>query len=270
MNNTKISILLPSRGRTDILERSIMSLINTADDIKSVEFLLAFDKDDPESSKHFVENIAPKISEVGSKFFAFEFDPMGYGNLHKYLNKLGKFAKAPWWVFWNDDAVMKDHSWDTVISSQSDKFCIQAFDTHNLHPYSIFPIVPRAWFDLLGHLSQHPLNDAYISQIAWMLDIMVRIPIKVDHERYDLTGKNKDSTFENRVIYEGNIHHPLDFNHVSNRKLRLDDAGKVATYLESKGYDMSNWIDIIKNNGDPWKKMLDSDVNNQVKRVERT
>ena len=99
---------------------------------------------------------------------------------------------------------------------------------------------------------------------------MVRIPIKVDHERYDLTGKNKDSTFENRVIYEGNIHHPLDFNHVSNRKLRLDDAGKVATYLESKGYDMSNWIDIIKNNGDPWKKMLDSDVNNQVKRVERT
>ena len=253
-----------------MLERSIMSLINTADDVDSIEFLLAFDKDDTASSKHFVEHITPKISDAGAKFFAFEFDPMGYGNLHKYLNKLGVYAKAPWWVFWNDDAVMKDNGWDTVISSQGDKFCIQAFDTHDLHPYSIFPIVPRAWFELLGHLSQHPLNDAYISQIAWMLDIMVRIHIKVDHERYDLTGKNKDSTFENRVIYEGNIHHPLDFNHASYRKLRIEDAGKIANHLSAQGYDMSNWEGIIHGNNDPWKKMLEADINNQVKRVERT
>lgn len=267
MSKFNISILLPSRGRTDILERSILSLLDNADDPATIELLLAFDSDDSESSTFFINNIAPKITAIGATYHVYEFAPLGYANLHQYLNKLAKYATAPWWVFWNDDAVMKDKGWDTVISSQGDRFCIQAFNTHNLHPYSIFPIVPKAWFDLLGHLSRHQLNDAYISQIAWLLDIMVRIDIHVDHERFDLTGKNQDDTYNNRIVYEGNIHDPRDFNHVSQRKIRLEDAGKISRYLTEHGYDSSHFTEVMMGKRDPWQKMLASDVNNMLKKI---
>jgi len=267
MNSTKISILLPSRGRTDILKRSVESLLNTSDDPGSIQFILGFDNDDKESSQYFVDEIVPLLEKVDSKYLVLEFAPIGYENLHKYLNIMAKHALAPWWVFWNDDAVMLDDHWDTTISAQGDRFCIQAFDTHNLHPYSIFPIVPRTWYELLGHLSQHQLNDAYISQIAWMLDIMVRIPIRVEHERFDLTGKNEDDTYKNRIIHEGDVQHPRDFNHQSNRRLRIQDANKLVTYLRSKGHEIAWWEDLLAGKKDPWEKMLASDVNNMLKRV---
>jgi hypothetical protein len=267
MSKPNISILLPSRGRTAMLKRSISSLLDLADHPESVEFLMAFDDDDAESSAYFISDVVPLIEKVGGTYSVLEFSRMGYGRLHEYLNSIAPYAQADWWVFWNDDAVMLDQGWDTVIISQGDRFCVQAFDTHKLHPYSIFPIMPRAWFDTLGYLSKHPLNDAYISQIAWMMDIMVRIPVKVSHERFDLTGQNKDQTFEDRVIYEGNIHDPKDFNHVSCRQLRVNNAERLAEYLRGRGYDMSYWEQVSAGKLDPWTKMLASDVNNQVSRV---
>lgn len=267
----KISILLPSRGRTNQLDRSISSLIDLADHPEDIQWLLAFDNDDSKSQKYFLDNIVPRIDQSGGLYSVIEFQPLGYSNLNRYLNALASYAKADWWVFWNDDAVMLDSSWDTEILKAGDRFCIQAFDTHNQHPYSIFPIVPRTWFDLLGHLSQHPLNDAYISQIAWMLDIMVRIPTRVLHDRYDLTGANRDATFQARDLrgLEGNINNPRDFNHNSQRKNRIDDARRLAQHMQELGMDTSYWDEIVAGKRDPWTKMLAADVNNQMMRINR-
>lgn len=273
MANTqpKISILLPTRGRTDQLARSIASLIDLADDASGLQWLLAFDNDDSVSQEYFLENIAPVIDQSGGKYSLLEFNPLGYANLHRYLNALGSYARADWWVFWNDDAVMQDQGWDTEILRAGDKFCIQAFDTHNQHPYSIFPIVPRAWFDCLGYLSQHPLNDAYISQIAWMLDIMVRLPTRVLHDRFDLTGANQDDTFRARDLrqLEGNVNNPRDFNHESQRRLRIEDAKMLAQHLRSQGADTTHWDEVVTGKRDPWVKMLAMDVNNQMMRINR-
>ena len=267
MSKPDISILLPSRGRTQMLLDSIRSLVDLADDASQLQFLLGFDTDNVESSEYFVSTIAPILDEAGSQYIVLGFKPMGYHNLHQYLNKMGPYATAPWWVFWNDDAVMLDQGWDTVILSHKDQFCIQAFDTHTKHPYSIFPIVPRAWFEQLGYLSTHQLNDAYISQIAWMLDIMVRIPVRVEHNRFDLTGNNNDSTFQNRTIFEGNPNDPRDFNYITQRDNRVQDAYKLCKYLEDQGYDMSYWKNIVAGKQDPWEKMLASDVNNHMRRL---
>lgn len=268
MTQPKISILLPSRGRTDMLMRSLQSLVDTADSPEDIEFLLGFDDDDVDSSQYFLEHIAPILDEAGSTYMVLEFKRMGYNALHQYLNQLADHAQAPWWVFWNDDAVMIDSSWDTEILKQGDKFCIQAFNTHTMHPYSIFPIVPRAWFDLLGHLSLHQLNDAYISQIAWMMNIMVRIPIRVEHERFDLTGKNEDDTYKERIIFEGNVTDPRDFNHIKQRQSRIDDANKICKYLKERGYDMSYWESVVLGKQDPWAKMMESDINNHLRRID--
>lgn len=262
-----ISILLPTRGRTKLLQESLNSLIDLADCAEGLEFLLAFDDDDPTSAEFFTNSIAPALIKKGCQYFVFQFPRMGYAHLNRYLNFLGKHARADWWVFWNDDAVMLDSGWDTEICSRGDQFCIQAFDTHKSHPYSIFPIVPRAWFDILGHLSQHALNDAYISQIAWLLDIMIRIPVKVEHRRFDLTGSNKDKTYEERCPWqlEGNVNNIWDFNHMDQRRLRIADANKLAVYLGQQGHDMTHWNEAVSGKRDPWAKMLSADINHQMK-----
>lgn len=263
-----ISILLPTRGRTDQLDRSISSLIDLADEPQDIQWCLGFDDDDTTSFNYFLEFIAPKIDASGAMYSALGFKRLGYGRLNEYVNALAHHSAGDWMVFWNDDAVMQSSGWDTVIKSHTGRFVLQAFDTHKLHPYSIFPIVPREWLTVLGHLSQHPLNDAWMSQIAWMLDIMLRIDVRVDHERFDLTGKNKDATFEERVIYEGNPKDPRDFNYIENRQKRMLEAGQLVKHLvENHGYDATRWNDIMTGKQDPWDKMLASDVNGQMQRL---
>ena len=71
------------------------------------------------------------------------------------------------------------------------------------HPYSIFPIIPWDWFRCLDHLSLHGQNDAWVSEIAYLLDIMQDVPIKVLHDRADITGNNNDEIFKSRVYKEG-------------------------------------------------------------------
>ena len=261
-----LSILLPTRGRTETLHRSIRSLIDLADNPADIEIKLGFDDDDTASIDYCVSNILPELTEKSVQFHVLGYPPMGYGRLNEYVNSLAKSAQGKWFVFWNDDAVMQDQGWDTEIKRHTGRFVIQAFDTHKLHPYSIFPIVPREWFEVLGHLSLHPLNDAYISQIAWLLDIMVRIPVRVLHDRADLTGNNNDSTYQQRRYFEGNINDPLDFNHVSQRKQRMDVTAKLASYMRSNSIDTSHWDLILAGKQDPWAKMMAADINKQMTR----
>lgn len=243
-----------------------MSLIDLVDDPAKIEVLLAFDDDDMDSYQWFEDHIADALDQAGIEFTAYKYPRYGYQQLHRYVNGLAAEAQGHWLLFWNDDAVMLDQGWDTVIRSHSDRFCVLAFDTHKKHPYSIFPILPKAWFDLLGHLSQHQLNDAWISQIAWMLDIMVRIDVRVEHDRFDLTGQNGDITYKQRKIFEGNPSDPRDFNHVDARIRRGQEADTIAKYLISQGYEMKFWQAVMAGQQDPWEKMLASDVNKQMSR----
>ena len=265
MSDTTISILLPTRGRTTQLDKSVSSLINLADNPTGIQWLFGFDNDDIDSFNWFQENTLPKIEESGGVYTCLSFQPLGYIRLHEYVNRLASYATGDWFVFWNDDAVMKTQGWDKEITSHTGTFCLQAFDTHNKHPYSIFPIVPKEWYNLIGHLSQHQLNDAWLSQIAWMMDIVKQIPVEVEHDRYDLTGNNKDATFASRIIYEGNPDDPRDFNYVDNRKARFEEANKISAHLLEKGYQMEHWKNVCTHKANVWEKMIAVDVNGHLK-----
>lgn len=260
-----IAILLPTRGRAESLERSIRSLVDLADDIGRVELMFGFDNDDQIGMDHFASVIQPYLDSHKVEYLAMTFQPMGYVRLNEYVNALAKASDSKWLVFWNDDAIMLSAHWDTDIMVYDGEFKLLAFDTHNHHPYSIFPIVPREWFDLLGYLSPHQISDAWLSQQAYMLDIMQRTNIKVEHDRYDLTGNNLDSTFKNRIMLEGNPMQPGDFHHVDVNRRRQEDAAKIAHYLETKrGMSMKFFADIFRGTQDPWEKLRQNDPNKQM------
>lgn len=264
-----ISILLPTRGRAEMLERSLQSLIDRAGNIKKIQFLFGFDNDDEVGLKHFEEKIQPWFDSAEIEYTALSFEPYGYGRLHEYVNELARNSDSRWMVFWNDDAVMQTQDWDLEIMKWEGQFRLLAFHTHNDHPYSIFPIVPRDWLTALGHLSHHQLNDAWLSQQAYLLNIYERIPVWVDHDRYDLTGNNQDDTFKKRVIFEGNPADPRDFHSAQNIELRHTECAKLAQYLEKeRGMSMKFFADVFRGTQDPWVKLKENDVNNQMKQFQ--
>jgi hypothetical protein len=262
----QISVLLPTRGRTDMLKRSLLSLLELAQDPTEIEIMLAFDNDDQESLEWCKENVFPELEKHGVDAMVIEFTPLGYLKLHEYLNALAGLANGNWLMFWNDDAVMQTQNWDQRITEHNGKFLCLRMPTHNQHPYAIFPIVPRDWYYLLGHLSNHQLTDATISQISYILNIVQNIDVEVLHDRFDITGNNQDATFNNRPMLEGRPDDPRDFNHSTFRNKRLADANKIAWHLDRIGQG-SEWFErVMLGQQDPWEHMVgkEQDPNKQV------
>lgn len=263
----EIAVMLPTRGRTEALKTSLLSLVDTARDLDRINFMLAFDDDDVDTVNWFKENLDPILHERGINCTSYTFPRMGYARLNEYLNQLANFASADWFMFWNDDAIMHTTGWDDKIVEHTGKFRCLRMPTHNSHPYAIFPIVPKEWYMLFGYLSAHQITDAWCSQISYLVDIMVNIDVDVTHDRHDITGNNKDETFDNRVMFEGNHNDPKDFNYESWRLRRFRDAAKIAWYLKTQGEDITWFQNVMIGKQDPWEKMTgpEFDPNKQLK-----
>ena len=260
-----ISVLLANRGRTDTLERSVRSVFELADRPDRIEILLAFDRDDRQGVTFFSQTLQPRMDSADIAYRAMLFDRQGYSRLNQYYNALAPHTDSEWLIVWNDDAVMETPAWDSVIMQYSGQFRLLAFHTHRDHPYSIFPILPRRWYELTGYISPHPSQDAWLSQQAYILDIWQRIPVEVTHDRYDLTGNNPDSTFQEREIFEGNPQDPRDFHSVEMQNLRYQDCYKLAAYLRDvAGHDMTFFENVFNGTQDPWEKLARNDVNRQM------
>lgn len=258
-----IAVLLPTRGRTLALTRSIFSLMNRAQNVGRIKLMIGLDEDDTMGREHFLTEIQPELDRRGIHWEALEFEPLGYIRLNEYVNELARNCRAQWYFFWNDDAMMETTNWDQAIMNHTD-FNILAVHTHREHPYSIFPIVPAGWMELFGYLSPHQMSDAWISQVAYLVDIWQRIDVWVTHDRYDLTGNNHDDTYKNRPQLEGNPANPDDFHSERWHQHRIQDCEKLSAYLESQGYDQTWWHEVKDNRQNPWEKLQANDVNNQM------
>ena len=267
-NEYKIAIILPTRGRTEALTRSLIGLLEKANNLDHIQVLLGLDNDDTVGIAHFQNSLQPTLDEMGVAYTAMSFEPLGYSRLNEYINTLSKESSADWIFFWNDDALMESHDWDIEIAKHTGKFKLLAVHTHNDHPYSIFPIVPRAWLDLIGHLSLHSMTDAWLSQIAYMVDIWERIDVHVLHDRADLTGNNLDSTYKQRKLLEGNPSNPRDFHHPDQTILRTNECEILNKYLGSIGVDNSFWTRVKNGTQDPWEILRANDVNNHMRQFQ--
>lgn len=263
-NDYKIAVLLPTRGRTTALKLSIISVFNRVLNLDDVQLLLGFDNDDEVGLNYFNETIQPWMDEKGIHYTVMQFDPMGYVGLNRYYNGLAEQASADWLFVWNDDALMETTGWDKIVDKYTGEFKLLKIHVHREHPYSIFPILPKEWYDLFGFMSRHQMTDAELSQIAYMLDLMEIVDIYATHDRHDLTGSNSDSTYKNRIMLEGNPSNPADFHHNSFGNARLVDAEKISLYLASKGKDVSFWQNVKLGKQDPFEKMKKNDINKQM------
>ena len=262
-NQYNIAVLLPTRSRTNALTDSVTSIVELAKDVSRIQILFGFDNDDAVGLDHFKKVIQPFLDDHDVAYEAQAFESMGYAGLNRYYNHLGKSASADWLFVWNDDAVMNSQNWDQVIESHTGQFKLLKVHTHNEHPYSIFPIVPKTWFDIFGHFSRHQMIDAELSQMAFCLDIIEVVDIDVTHNQVELT-KDATDPLKPKTRFEGNPNNPWDFHNRQVTQQRYNDCDQVAQYMKSQGLDIGWWERVKLGQQNPWEKLRALDVNKQM------
>jgi hypothetical protein len=260
-----ISVLIPTRGRTSALQRSIVSVFNRiTGGKKPVQLIVGFDDDDKVGFEYFEKEIEPWLEGKKVDYTVMMFPRLGYTRLHEYYNAMAMESDSDWLFVWNDDALMETTGWNKIIESKDGEFKLLSVRTHRDHPNSIFPIMPRAWFDINKYLSPHQLIDTWVSQIGYFLDIFERTETYVTHDRYDLTGNNKDDTYAGRRSLEGNPSSPDDFNYPSWNSFRLQNTHEIADYLRKNGGDLTFWDNVLTGKQDPFEKMRQNDPNKMM------
>jgi hypothetical protein len=260
-----ISILLPTRDRAAVSFNSLKTLVETADNVDNVEFLVAIDNDDDASAQYYQDTVVPWFEEQGIDLTVYQVPRWGYGDLNQYINYLGMNSVGSWLIFWNDDAKMISQGWDTEVLGHTGEFSVLRFhDNHNDHPYAIFPIVPRDWLILFETLSPQQQTDAWISQVAYLADAVERLTSRCIHDRADLTGNNDDTVYQTRVYHEGNPDNPKDINYPSFHVTKQQWAIKLVWIRKLLGQDTGYWDRVSRGEIDPWTRMLENDPNKQI------
>ena len=268
-NEYSIAVLLPTRSRTTALTDSVTSIVNLAKNPLHIQLLFGFDNDDAVGLNHFTSVIQPFLDEHNVDYSAQGFDSMGYAGLNRYYNHLAKSTSADWLFVWNDDAIMQTQDWDQVIASYTGQLKLLKVHTHNEHPYSIFPIVPKQWYDLFGHLSRHQMIDAELSQMAFALDLIQVIDVDVIHNQVELT-KDASDPLKPKIRFEGNPANPYDFHNPAVQQQRYQDCETVSQYMQSIGLDTTWWKNVKSGQQNPWEKLRILDVNNQMTQFKLT
>ena len=243
-----ISILLPTRKRVPLIKRCTESLLDNASDPSKIQLLYGVDDDDQESIDFLRDVKHPARSVI-------KFKRLGYENLHQYNNNLSSYAQGNWIMIFNDDAIMQTKNWDLEVNKFDGQFKLLKVQEQTGHPYSIFPIVPYDWFRCLDHLSLHGQNDAWLSEIAYMLNIMQEVDIKVLHDRADITGNNDDEVFKARIYKEGSPEKEGDLHHQKMVNSRFADASKLAWFLNKIGQTSLHWKKIVKKEIKPFDNL---------------
>ena len=69
-------------------------------------------------------------------------------------------------------------------------------------------------------------------------------------------------------MLEGNPSDPRDFHHPSNAEKRMEECEKLNQYLKSIGQGNDFWDRVKLIQQDPWQRLRENDVNNQMRQFQ--
>lgn len=232
----RISILLPTRGRTTALENSLHTLMSKASKPDEIEILLGMDYDDVETMTWVEQNIVPKYPQI----ILHKFQPLGYANINVYTNTLAGLAIGYWMMFWNDDMTMNTDGWDDIIDQhRNHPMPLLRFQVENFnHPFALVPVLKWEWFKVLGSVSYYSHIDRFVYNVIMNIgqDFLVNIPAYITHDRADLTGNNDDETFRATLAAynENQPQDPFSDDYPVQMKIMLLAVNKLRCYLGKK------------------------------------
>lgn len=184
-----INILLPSRGRAELLHFSLNSMgINE----HNLEALIWIDEDDAQLPHYH------KLFDKNDRVKLYVKPRVGYRNYHLMLNFLALQAKRDWFWLWNDDCYMDNHDWygrfaehASLVDPKNEPVVFNLWGPGTNS--NAFPIVSRKYFDLLGYLAPTAFCDLYVKNVAIYAKIHRSIfGININHRNYGHDNKMGD------------------------------------------------------------------------------
>jgi len=197
MPNHFITILLPTRKRTAMVEKSITTVLELATDPTRIHIAVAYDSDDAESKTYFTSNEWKLLVEnTGATQEVHEINRLGWTALHEYYNFLATNIDSEWYLIWNDDAFMQTQGWDQEIFNNRDYNSLISMESNGKLPDStLFPCVPKQWVDTFNMIGMNPV-DQWIQDITYEIGCYNRIGAKIFHDHFQFTGNNDDEVYQ--------------------------------------------------------------------------
>lgn len=169
-----ISVLLPSRGRPELLKQSIASLGDG-----NFEVLVWLDDDDIDY---------PFIHKVTY----FRKKRIGYLRFHEMINFLSKKASGDWLMLWNDDATMLTPWVDAILFEDHTEPVVLNFFDPTISINNLFPIISRPMYEAMGHYSLSAHCDSWVQDIANRIGIHKQVwGIRAYHKRDQINDQTK-------------------------------------------------------------------------------
>ena len=201
INTNKISLLLPSRERSQKFKRMLNSLKSKCSNINRIEILLLLDEDDTEivNYKKFIDN---EFKDLNIKLIIKNLKTHAIRN-----NYLASISNGDILFPANDDMIFISSNWDHCIDSEFSKidinkpFClwINSGKKYN-YLHCDFPILNKAWYKSLGYIGSEFFNFWYLD--TWICDLsfkskkfLVSNKIVVDQLSADTHENEVDNTF---------------------------------------------------------------------------
>jgi hypothetical protein len=217
-----ISFLIPSRGRLELLKKTISSIIFSYEFSLDFDVLIRMDFDESQLCDDLllwarVNNFDQYIKIFcGGRYF--------YQNIHLYFTELSFLSNKKWLWLWNDECLMVSKGWDKIISPHLNDFkFIFPINTSSFH------LCPRKIVEIIGYYAPVTHCDSWQGRLATDLDLVQWIDISIVHDRYDLTGNNLDQTFIERNYINN------DQSNISNNIKELEI---IKAYINTFGFSV--------------------------------
>lgn len=152
-----VSVLIPARGRMDLLSQMVKSYQETSSG--ESELLFRTDLDDPLTSEYLRDY----------KFTVLEGQRVGYQGIHQMYNELLPFAKGDFIQCGNDDMIFSTLGWDSLIS-QKNPFKDGIYLLECKTPgWPVFPFttLPRKAPEILGYI--YPEGFLYGDRVMYKI-----------------------------------------------------------------------------------------------------
>lgn len=204
-----ISVLVPSRGRPDMLARTIRTAFETATHTRRLEFVVRIDDDDPkEMDYHFKAKFAALVEVaplpdmvrvlVGPRVL-----------LSECWNICASHASGEILMHCGDDITFNTPAWDQRVRDEfaklPDRIGLVFGDdlSTNFPDLATHGFIHRRWVEAVGYflppLFSSDWNDVWISEVAKSIDRMIPMPdVVIEHHHYSFGKAERDQTHADR------------------------------------------------------------------------
>ena len=210
---SKISLLLPTRGRKNLLERLFDSFHQTTSDLSLVEIVMCIDDDDAATQRMTFDPVFNVKKIIGKR-----------STMGTYNTKCLEHSSGDIIILFNDDVVVRTKDWDKMIidfdAKHPDKiYLAYVNDLFKKKKVGSFPILSRKTCDVVKDPFPSPYKGEHIDY--HLFDIFKRLSVK----GYERIHYFEDTVFEHMHFSQGKASFDQTY---LDRKMYSDDEVFVA------------------------------------------